>query len=85
MKKAKQSYKSRMWAVMKNGATYMILPTIDEAETHLGLWSHNGISEYRWSIKPVTVTFPPETAGERRKRLDRHVQAVVELNQALSH
>ena len=79
-----KGYRTKMWAVMRDGETYMILPDIDMAETHLGLWSNNGFSKHRWGIKPVEVRFPHETASERLRRQSRHVQAVVELNQSLS-
>jgi hypothetical protein len=73
-----------MWAVMRDGEPYMILPTLDKAETHYGSLSLNGFSKHKWTIKKVVVTFPHETATERRRRLNRHVQQVVELNYALS-
>lgn len=76
--------KTTMWAVMKNGRTYMILPTLDEAETYYGLHSKNGFSKHKWTIRKAIVMFPYETAAERKARLDRHVQQVVEFNAALS-
>lgn len=79
----KTPYRAKMWAVMRDGETFMILPDIDTAETHLGLWSKNGFSKHRWTIRPVEVRFPHETPTERRRRLDNHVRAVVELNHAL--
>ena len=54
----KTPYKSQMWAVMRDGETYMILPTLDKAETHLGVWSKNGFSKHRWAIRKVMVMFP---------------------------
>lgn len=80
MTKKQAPYRTKMWAVMRDGECYMILPDLDEAETHYGSLSLNGYSKHKWEIKPVTVTFPPETAAERRARLDRAVQATVELN-----
>lgn len=77
-------YKAKMWAIMRDGETYMIISDIDAAETHLGLWSKNGFSKHHWNIQPVDVRFPHETSAERKKRQSRHVQAVVELNYALS-
>lgn len=84
MKKATK-YRTKMWAVMRDDEPYMILPTIDAAETHLGLWSKNGFSKHRWGIKPVSVVFPHETVAERNRRTGRHVQAVIELNQRMTH
>jgi len=81
----KTPYQTKMWAVMRDGETYMILPSLGEAETHLGLWSKNGFSSHTWGIKPVTVRFQHETPSERKRRLARHVQAVVQLNQAIAH
>ena len=79
----KHPYKSTMWAVMKDGETFMILPDIDTAETHLGLWSNNGFSAHKWGIQKVEVRFPHETPAERKRRQNRNVQAVVAINQAL--
>lgn len=80
----REPYKTKMWAVLRDGETYMILPDIDRAETYYGLLSHNGFSKYKWEIRPVEVRFQQETAVERRKRLNRSVQKVVELNAALA-
>jgi hypothetical protein len=79
----KHPYRATMHAILRDGEPYMILPTLDEAETHLGLWSKNGFSKYHWTIQRVSVTFPHETATEKRKRLGRHVQSVVEMNRAI--
>lgn len=79
-----KGYRAKMYAVMRDGEPQMILPDIDTAETHYGLLSKNGFSKYRWEIKPVEVKFQHETAFDRRRRLNRSVQAVVELNQRLS-
>lgn len=81
----KRPHRSKMYAVMRNDEPYIILPDIDAAETHLGLWSKNGFSKHRWEIKPVTVSFVHETPAERRKRTSRHVQAVIALNQSLAN
>lgn len=81
----KRPYKSQMWAVMRDGEPHMILPTLDKAETHYGLLSLNGLSKHTWKIRKVIVSFPHETAAERRRRLNRHVQQVVELNHAVGH
>jgi len=80
----KPPYRTKMWAVMRNGAPYVILPKIEKAEAYYGIFSLNGLSKHKWEIKPVEVRFPHETAAERRKRLERSVQAVVELNRAMS-
>lgn len=77
-------YRTQMWAVMRNGKTYMVLPNLDRAEAYYGLLSHNGLSEHHWTIRKVVVSFPHETPAEKRKRTDRHVQAVVELNRTMS-
>jgi hypothetical protein len=69
----KHPYRATMHAILRDGEPYMILPTLDEAETHLG----------HWTIQRVSVTFPHETATEKRKRLGRHVQSVVEMNRAI--
>lgn len=81
----KSQHRTLMHAVLRDGEPYMVLPTLDKAETYLGIFSLNGFSKHNWTIKRVVVAFPYETATERRKRLDRHVQAVVELNRAISH
>lgn len=83
MTKKQAPYRTTMWAIFRDGQPFMILPDIDEAETHFGLWSKNGFSKHKWEIKPATVVFPPETAAERRTRLNRSVQAVVALNQEI--
>ncbi len=83
-RKRQLPYKMKMWAVMRDGEPYMVLPDIDQAETYLGSLSLNGFSKHEWKIKECEVRFPLETAAERRRRLDRHVQAVVEINSALS-
>jgi len=70
----------QMWAVMRDGQPYMILPDQDTAEAHYGCLSLNGYSKHHWTIQKVDVRFPHETAKERRARLNRHVQQVVELN-----
>jgi hypothetical protein len=72
-----------MWAILKDGEPYMILPDLDTAETHYGIYSRNGYSEYHWTIQQVIVEFPGETASQRRERQARHVQQVVELNRAM--
>lgn len=77
-------YKVTMWAVMRDGKPYMVLPDLDKAEAYYGSLSLNGLSKCHWTIQKVDVRFPHETATERRLRLDRHVQQVVELNYALS-
>jgi hypothetical protein len=77
------SYRTTMWAVMCDGEPNRVLPDIEVAEAHYGLLSQNGFSERKWEIKRVEVRFPHETAAERRKRLSRSVQAVVELNRKL--
>lgn len=79
-----KGFRTKMYAVMRDGALQMILPDIDTAETYYGLLSKNGTSKFRWEIKPVEVKFQHETAAERRKRLDRSVKAVGEINQRLS-
>jgi hypothetical protein len=76
----KRPYRLQMWAIMRDGEAYMVLPDLDKAEAYYGLLSLNGYSKHKWTIQKVEVRFSHETATERRKRLDRHVQAVVEFN-----
>ena len=48
----------QMWAVMRDGKVYMILPNLEGlqgAETYLGLLSKNGTSKHKWGLRPVTV------------------------------
>lgn len=79
----KTPHKLTMFAVMRDGGPYMILPDIDRAEAYCGSLSLNGHSKRKWTIRQVEVRFPHETAAEQRKRLNRHVQSVVELNAVL--
>ena len=76
-------YRIKMWAIMRDGNPYMALPDLDKAEACYGVLSLNGFSGCKWTIQKVDVRFPHETATERRKRLGRHVHAVVELNAAM--
>ena len=84
MAKKQTPYRMQMWAIMKDGEPHMVLPDIDQAEAHLGSLSLNGFSKHHWTIQKVDVRFPLETAAERKARLDRAVQQVVELNRAMA-
>jgi len=73
-------YRAQMWAVMRDGETYMILPTIDAAETHLGIWSKNGFSKYHWTVPEGRGSIPardgsraaqtPEPSGSSGRRVE---------------
>lgn len=76
-------YKIKMWAVMRDGEPYMVLPDIETAEARYGSLSLNGFSKHKWELKPAEVRFPHETAIERRTRLNRHIQTLVDLNRAI--
>lgn len=81
----KGAYRRKMYAILRDYLPFMILPTLDEAETHMGLWSKNGFSKHRWSLQSVQVEFPHQTASERRAMTNRHVQQVIALNQQITH
>lgn len=72
--------KRTMWAVMRGGKVYMVLPTLDRAETYLGLLSHNGFSSLRWDLQKVHVATASERARERYARQARPAQKVVAAN-----
>lgn len=80
----KRPYRIQMWAVLRDGEPYMVLPDIDTAEAHYGSLSLNGFSKCKWKIQQVTVIFPHQTATERRKCTARAVQATVELNRLIA-
>ena len=81
----KGAYRRKMYAILRDDLPFMVLPTLDKAETHMGLWSKNGFSKQRWSIQSVDVSFPHQTAAERRAMTNSHVQQVIAFNQQIAH